>query len=210
MRRCGNVEIEIFTAVRRMGRMKSMRPEWLLLMLLPGCTALPPGQADRPLFGGSAPVSFLISSDRPVSVRELSRVARAVRPYKQLSAAEIAEIQDEVRRVVDDLVAAELAGQTPSAPRQQQARARVLKRVGPQVAVQLPTRDQRPAVAFAKLENGEVRVTPTAFEIDKPAEQLAPDAEVTTLEGSPARLLTPSHWDPRSMQPRKRRSVRFR
>lgn len=194
-----------------MGRMKSMGPGWLILILLPGCTTLPPGQADRPLFGSSsAPVSFIISSDRPVSVRELSRVARAVRPYKQLSAAEIAEIQDEVRRVVDDLVAAELAGQTPSPPRQQQARARVLKRVGRQVAVPLPTHDQRPAVAFAKLENGEVRVTPTAFEIDKPAEQLTPDAEVTTPEGSPARLLTPSHWDPHSMQPRKRRSVRFR
>lgn len=68
---------------------------------------------DKPLFGRSKPATFIIETDRAVNVRELVRIARVLRVYRQLTPSEMRAVEQQLRKAVDDLVAVELQSMQP-------------------------------------------------------------------------------------------------
>lgn len=141
--------------------------------------------------------TYLITSDQPLSVRQLVRTARVIAEYRQLTPAEITQIQRRLSRIFEDMVTAELqamqrdAEARPELPRptRRDARARVIQRLGPEFALPLLTLDNRSVVAFGRVTREAVEVTKTAFEIDAPVASLPAGAAIKTAEGQKATLV---------------------
>lgn len=140
--------------------------------------------------------TFLITTDKPLGVRQLVRTARVIAEYRQLTRDEIAEIQRRLSRIFADMVSAELelmrrepASASSSRPTRALARARVLTRLGPDFALPLLTPDNRSVVTFGRITGDGIEVIRTAFEIDAPVSTLPAGAEVTTPDGRSAMLV---------------------
>jgi hypothetical protein len=167
------------------------------VMLLTGC--------DSPT-GSSTGMSYLLTTDETVDLRQLVRVARVIGPYQQLTAADMQRIRTRLQDVLDDLVSVEIgqmereekarvkAGKPPSPPRtaeqmRQTARERVLARLGKDLALPLLTSDNRSAVAFGKVTGTGLEVTATAYEVDLPRSELKAGTTVKNAQGAEAKVV---------------------
>jgi hypothetical protein len=83
--------------------------------------------------------------------------------------------------------AAEL--QRLEATMKQQARERVMARLGKDLALPLRTEDQRSVIAIGRMTGEQFQVTSKAYEIDVAVSKLASGAVVTTLEGGKAKVV---------------------
>lgn len=143
-----------------------------------------------------AEMSYIISTDEVVSVRQLVKTARVLRAYRQLTAVELREISLRLSRIFEALVDAELeqlrvqakAERRPM-PTRALARQQVVQRVGRILALPILTSETQSAVAFGKITDSAVELTPTAYEVDRPIVQLAPGGEIHTPEGQKATLV---------------------
>lgn len=171
-----------------------------LAAALAGCAAPADrtGDLDAPIFGSAHPTTFVISPESgTVHARDLATVARVLRRYKTLSAAEQALVKSSVARRLNALVALEVhrlvQAQAPErralqqlpdralaarrlaaldAAVQQEAAERVAQRLGRLLAVPLKTSDNRSAVAYARVGTQGVEIARDADEIDRPIASL--------------------------------------
>jgi hypothetical protein len=178
----------------------------LLTLLLAGCASPSRG-----------PITFLIETDRPLGVREVARIARVLGSYKQLTPTEMAHATIRLRRAINDLVEIEYqrlkreAASPPCAkstvrpskpaplvakalPRdlRAEARANVLSRLGTELALPMLNAENRSVVMFGSLSNGQIDLTPTAYEIDHVAGQALPvGGQIARKDGIRATLVQP-------------------
>ncbi len=182
------------------------------------------------MFGHTKPTAFVIDTDRTVSAHELAHFAKVIRVYKELTPADVAEIQRRLKKGVDDLVAVEWQSMQPQLIKQKQgletkhqrkleavkadpaekaklvaaheaalqkledaarrvARERVLARLGKELALPMPTKDDRSVVAFGRMEGEQFEVTSKAYEIDVAAGKLRSEAKIAKQDGGKATLV---------------------
>jgi hypothetical protein len=141
--------------------------------------------------------SFIISStEGQVGVRQLVRTARVLREYRQLTAAEIEQVQQRLTAIFGQLVdveyqrlQAEAKRLGLPAPKRKDAEAAVRKQLGKVLALPILTTDQRSVVAFGQLTPGATQVTRMAYEVDAPVAQLQTGSQVQALDGAKATLV---------------------
>lgn len=164
---------------------------------------------DAPMFGSSRPTTFVVApADGIVHARDLAKVARVLRRYKTLDAAERALVKSAVGRRLRGLIALEVKRvevkyqaerqairqirDKPTAKKRlavlettirREAVARVAERLGNLVAVPLKTSDNRSVVAFAKVSASGIEVAADAGEIDRPIASLVNGEGVQTEGG---------------------------
>jgi hypothetical protein len=157
----------------------------------------PSTDLDEPIFGSSHPTTFVVSpNDGVVHGRDLAKVARVLRRYKTLDAAERALVKSSVAKRLNGLIALEvqrvevrhrteraeiarLPDRAAAATRlaelqatiRREATENVIRRLGNLVAVPLKTSDNRSAVAFARIGKT-IEVAADAGEIDRPIASL--------------------------------------
>jgi len=201
-------------------------PRYFLIggsLLLAGCAAGPmtgdPTDLDQPMFGRNQDTTYFMQpSSGQVKVRDLAAIARVIRRYKTLEAAEKELIKLAVRRKIDGMIALE-ARIVEQQPRIQQARKRIAamsdrkvaaietkkldeevlreaaKRVADRLAnlaaVPVKTAENRSIVAFAKVSDGQVQVANAAYEVDVPRSALTAGAKVPLPPEAVAQLGTP-------------------
>ena len=168
-----------------------------------------PSDLDGPVFGSSRPTTFVVApADGNVHVRDLAKIARVLRRYKTLDAAERALVKTTVGKRLQGLIAIEvqrieinyraqreqisrLPDKAVAAKRlaeldrtiNREAIARVAERLGQFIAVPLKTSDNRSAVAFAKISGTGIEVARDAGEIDLPIAALVDGEGVKTETG---------------------------
>lgn len=169
-----------------------------LCILLFGCaTSSKPGTS-------SGPITYIVTSEEELQVRDLVRTARVLSRYRDLNNLEMADIQKRLTRIFDELVTVELetlrkqeavratkAGRQPRPVTRADAREQLLQRLGKDLVLPVLTNENHSVVAFGRITGDGVQVTRTTFEIDQPAADLPPGSIVTTKEGSKATVITP-------------------
>lgn len=71
----------------------------------------------------------------------------------------------------------------------EEARDRVLARLGNELALPLRTSDNRSVVAFGRMDGEQLQVTSKAYELDVAAQNLKSEAKITASDGSKATLV---------------------
>lgn len=175
------------------------------LLLLVGCKQVRPGtDPDAPMFGSAKTNStFLVSSEEPVGVDELARIARIIGPYRQLQPQEMTALELRLERELNRLVEIEYQQmlkeeKSGNLPRQyggkkvtrETARERLLARLGKDLALPLLTSDNRSAVVFSRISKGDIKISPTAYEIQHSATDDLPQ-QVITPSGFKATVIDP-------------------
>jgi hypothetical protein len=170
---------------------------------------------DEPIFGSSHRTVYTLgSTDEVMHARDLAKVARVLRRYKTLEAAERALVKSsvatrlhglvalevqrvevryraaraEIARLPDRAVAAQRRAELDEAIRRE-ATENVIKRLGNLVAVPLKTSDNRSAVAFARIGGNTIEVAADAGEIDRPIASLIEGEQVRSERGQTASFI---------------------
>ncbi len=203
----------VFRAVRP-HRARLLAGSAALLSLVASCATRPATSTDldEPLFGSSDPTTYIVApATGAIHVQDLAKVARILRRYKTLEAAERALVKSSVAKRLDGLIAlevqrvevryraarAEISGIADRAVASQrlaelnekirrEATASVIQRLGNLVAVPLKTSDNRSAVAFARIGGETIAVAADAGEIDRPIASLVEGERVQTAAGQTA------------------------
>ncbi|HEV7401497.1 MAG TPA: hypothetical protein VGO11_01170 [Chthoniobacteraceae bacterium] len=170
---------------------------------------------DAPIFGPSHPTTYIVApTDDVVHARDLAKVARILRRYKTLEAAERALVKSSVAKRLNGLIALEvqrvevrhraeraeisrLPDRAEAAKRlaalnetiRREATENVIKRLGNLVAVPLKTSDNRSAVAFARIGGKTIEVAADAGELDRPIASLIEGERVQTEVGRTAAFM---------------------
>jgi hypothetical protein len=200
---------------------------WLLFpisgMLLTGCASGPasgdPTDLDQPMFGENKDTTFFMNTPSgQMKIRDLAAIARVLRRYKTLEAAEKELIKLAVRRKIDGMVALE-ARIIEAEPRIVQARKRiatipdrkvaaveskkldeevlreaarrVADRLANLAAVPVKSAENRSIVAFAKISDGQVQVAANAYEVDAPPGAATAETKVPLPADAVAQLGAP-------------------
>ena len=163
-----------------------------------------PGDLDRPLFGSSTETRFFLSpASGEIKIRDAVAVAKVLRRYRDLDAAEKALVKLAVRRHFDGLVALELRkleqmqvvererirrlpdavarkreDEALSAKLYAQAARSVAARLDGLLAVPVKTATNQSVVAFARIVSDDVRVADAAYELDVPLSKVGPNTKV--------------------------------
>ena len=138
-----------------------------------------------------------------MDVDELATVARIIGPYRQLTPAEMMDVERRLERALDRLVDLEMQEMEKERKRaplssplrkrvvtREAARQRVIDRLGKDLALPLITSDNRSAVVFGRVSNDKVKLSSTAYEIDqKPVKDTF--QKVTTPSGGSAVVVDP-------------------
>ena len=173
-----------------------------------------PTDLDGPMFGGNGRTDFVIAPEADVvNARDLAKVARVLRKYKTLDAAEQALVKMAVSKRLKGIIALEIQRIEPKYRAQREAirrlpdkadaarkmasldaqiRAEALRSIAArlaEVAVPLKTSDNRSAVAFARVRGEEVLVAVEASEIDRPLASLEEQTRVERGAGKVASFL---------------------
>jgi hypothetical protein len=191
----------------------------LTAVLISGCTPSPmsgdPTELDQPMFGRNQDTTYFMQpKSGQVKVRDLAAIARVIRRYKTLEAAEKELIKLAVKRKIDGLIAleAKIIERQPqivqarkriaAMPDRKQAAVetkkldeevmrlaaqRVADRLANLAAVPVKTAENRSIVAFAKVSEGQVQVAGGAYEVDTPG-SLQAGAKVTPPSEAVAEL----------------------
>ena len=128
------------------------------------------------------PTTYLISSDQELSVQQLARTARILSRYRDLTDAELAQVERRLQRVFEDMVSLEFQQMVKAEARRAKAegrpvkritradaRAQLLDRLGKDLALPVLAEENHSVVAFGRVQEGKVEVTRTAYQIDTPA-----------------------------------------
>jgi len=156
--------------------------------------------ADEPIFGSRHPTTFIVAPlGSRLHARDLVAVARVLRFYKTLDAAERALLKTAVVHRLNALVALEIQRVILERPPQSlgfrnaelysEARDRVLQRLGKLIAIPLKTSDSHFSVAFARLNKGIIEVVADTSEIDQRVETLIEGNGVRTVGGEIATVM---------------------
>jgi hypothetical protein len=179
------------------------------LLLLSGCagpTGGDPTELDQPMFGRNRETTFFMQTPTgQVKARDLAAIARVIRKYKTLEAAEKELIRLAVKRKIDGLIALEAriieneprvkaarkriaampdrraaAGETKRLDEEilREAARRVADRLANLAAVPVKSAENRSIIAFAKVADGQVQVADNAYEVDTPPAVLGGGAKV--------------------------------
>lgn len=171
-------------------------------LVLAGCESPDGSSADEfgAALGDSGETRFVISlKEGQAHARDLAGVARVLRRYKRLDAAEQALIRSRVAQRLDGLVALEV-DRIAQQPQYRAARAEIRRipnpavaarkaaeldasiraaamrslreRLGGLVATTVTGPDNKSAVAFARISGDGVKVEPTAWELDRDPDSL--------------------------------------
>jgi hypothetical protein len=181
---------------------------WLLALNLGGLLSLNSCQhpvteeaADQPLFAGRQRTTFVVTSDRPVTVQQLGRMAKIIGPYRQLGPVELATIKLKLEDEIADLVEVEFSAlekaeqAKPKAQRRSTrdlrslARERVLARLGRDLVMPLLTSDNRSAVVFGRLKDSQFEIVDTAYELDRPLATIPTGSALPKPDGGSAILI---------------------
>ncbi len=173
---------------------------------------------DAPMFGGSRPTTYFIAPTSDViHARDLAAVARVLRRYKTLDAAERALVRSSVSRRLQGLIAFEVK-RIEQLPRYRAARAEIRKlgdlrlaatrsaqldgeiraeamralarRLGGMVATPVRGADNRSAVVFSRIDGDRVAVRDAAYEIDRPIASLTEGSRVEDASGTAATFVS--------------------
>lgn len=170
-----------------------------IAVLIAGCATGPEGdptELDQPLFGRNRDTTFFMTTPSgQVKVRDLAAIARVLRRYKTLEAAEKALIKLAVQRKIDGMIALEAriiereprivqarkriaampdrktaAAETKKLDEEvfREAARRVADRLANLAAVPVKSAENRSIIAFAKVSDGQVQVAANAYEVDTP------------------------------------------
>ncbi len=176
------------------------------LLVLPACTAptVDTTELDQPLHRGTGETRVIISpSSGVIKIRDAVAIAKVLRRYRDLDAAEKELVKLAVRRHFDGLVALEarrleqqFAGERqrisripdPALRRREdaalsarlyaQAARNVAEKLEGLQAVPVKTSTSQSVVAFARVVSGDVRVADAAYELDVPLARVGPDTKV--------------------------------
>ena len=185
------------------------------ILVLSGCFApVDTTDLDRPLLKPGEETKFALSLPTgDVKIRDAVAVAKVLRRYRDLTAAEKALVKLAVRRHFDGVVALELRkleqanvaerqriSRMPVAADRQAADAalsarlraeaiRLASRLEGLVAVPLKTATNQSVLAFARVVSDDVRVADAAYEIDAPMSKVGPDTKVVVAAQKADRAL---------------------
>lgn len=189
-------------------------------LILSGCASGPatgdPTELDQPMFGRNRETTFFMSTPTgQVKVRDLAAIARVIRKYKTLEAAEKELIKLAVKRKIDGMIALEariienepqvkaVRKRIAAMPDRKaaavesrkldeevfrEAARRVADRLANLAAVPVKSAENRSIVAFAKVADGQVQVADNAYEVDAPPAALAAGAKVALPPEAVAQL----------------------
>ena len=180
-----------------------------VLLLLSGCvgpTDGDPTELDQPMFGRNRETTFFMQTPTgQVKARDLAAIARVIRKYKTLEAAEKELIRLAVKRKIDGLIALEAriienelrvkaarkriaampdrraaAEETKKLDEEilREAARRVADRLANLAAVPVKSAENRSIIAFAKVADGQVQVADNAYEVDTVPAALGGGAKV--------------------------------
>lgn len=185
-------------------------PALLSVLLLSSCVSNPtsgdPSDLDQPMFGSNKDTTyFMAPRGGALKVRDLAAIARVIRRYKTLEAAEKELIKLAVRRKIDGMIALEAhiieaEQRTVQARRRiaampdrkaasaesrkldeevlREASRRVAQNLAGLAAVPVKAAENHSLIAFAKVSDGQVQVAGGAYEVDAPAATVAAGTKV--------------------------------
>jgi hypothetical protein len=169
----------------------------IAMVTLSGCsTPSDPAELDRPLFGGEETRFVMQPGSGELRLRDAVAIAKVLRKYRDITAAEKALIKLAVRRHIDGLVALELRKlEQEAAPERARIRKladpvarkqadaeldakllaeaarRVAAKMDKLLAVPLRTSSPQSVVSFARVVSDDIRVADAAYELDLPRNQ---------------------------------------
>ena len=173
---------------------------------------------DAPIFGGSKPTTYVLAPKSDViHARDLAAVARILRRYKTLDAAERALVRSSVSRRLDALIALEVRS-LEQTPRIRIARAEIRKiadrrvaaartaaldadirseamralgrRLGGMIATPVRGSDNRSAVVFSRIDGARIMVQDSAYELDRPLASLTEGSSIQSRSGEVAKFVS--------------------
>lgn len=181
----------------------------LCLAALACCTAPPDTTVlDQPLLTKNEETRFALSpSSGEIKLRDAVAIAKVLRKYRDLDAAEKALVKLAVRRHFDGLVALEvrkleqantaqrerIRGIADPVARQQadaalsakllaEASRLVAARLGGLLAVPMKTATNQSVVAFARVVSDDIRVADAAYELDVPTNKIGPQTKIAAAD----------------------------
>ena len=145
---------------------------------------------------------YTITSDRPLSIGELADSARVIAKFRELDEFELADLEERLSRVLEGLVAVEretLQQAENQLARKQRRPARkitlseakksLLDRLGTELALPMVAGQNRSVVAFGRVDGDNVKVSKTAYEVDRELSRLNTGATITNAEGQSVPLV---------------------
>ncbi len=185
------------------------------LLALASCTApLDTTELDLPLSTRGATTFALSPSSGEIKIRDAVAIAKVIRRYRDLDAAEKALIKLAVRRHFDGLVALEVRKlEQASAPERQrisripdatarktadadlsakllaEAARRVAAKLNGLLAVPMKTSTSQSVVAFARVVSDDIRVADAAYELDVPLGKVGPGTKIAAADAPEDRAL---------------------
>jgi hypothetical protein len=192
-------------------------------LMLSGCATGPttgdPTELDQPVFGRNTDTTFFMNTPTgQMKLRDVAAIARVLRRYKTLEAAEKALIKLAVERKIDGMISLEAriiereqrivqarkriaaipdrkvaAVESKKLDEEvlREAARRVADRLANLAAVPVKSAENRSIVAFAKISDGQVQVAANAYEVDTPPGAAAAGTKVALPSDAVAQLGAP-------------------
>ena len=190
----------------------------LLLLALTGCETVPvgdPTELDGPMFGGKKDTNFYMMPETgTLRLRDVATVARVIRKYKTLAAAEKELLRRSAQMQFNGLITLEIQRLEPKyepikraarrnlsadaarkkvaeieSAQQKEALRNIAARMGESIALPVSTGENKSLMAFASVGNGRVEVADALYEIDVPIAKLPAKSTISGPKGEVATLL---------------------
>ncbi len=189
------------------------------LLVLAGCETTPTGDPtdlDGPIFGGRKETQFYMMPEKgELRLRDVAVVARVLRKYRTLAAAEKELIRRSAQLQFSGLVALEIQRLEPkyeplkqaarrSLPpeqarkkvaeldqaQQREALQNIAAKMGNSFALPVASAENKSLMAFATQENGKVQVADALYEVDVPVASIPAKSGVSGPNGEVAAVLS--------------------
>ena len=178
-------------------------------LILSSCTApLDTTELDHPMGSSTGEVKFIMSPESgELKIRDAVAIAKVLRRYRDLDAAEKALVKLAVRRKFDGLVALEYrkleqanaherqrirripdvaerkqADDALTAKLLAEAARRVSAQLGGLLAVPMKTSTSQSVVAFARVVSDDIKVADAAYELDAPQGKIGPQTKIAAAD----------------------------
>jgi len=153
----------------------------------------------------SGTVSYTLTTSDAVEVRDLERAAKVLARHRDLTPTELAAVTAELTRIFETMVTVELQSMQ-RAERQlakverrkvrvitrEDARQRLLQRLGNDLALPVLRNESRSTVVFGRIDQNGVSVSNEAWTTDRPVTDLPAGSRISPSKGSDAALLPAS------------------
>ncbi|MEQ1751835.1 MAG: hypothetical protein ABL974_20605 [Prosthecobacter sp.] len=189
------------------------------LIVLAGCQTSPTGDPtalDGPIFGGRKETQFYMMPEKgDLRLRDIAVVARVLRKYRTLAAAEKELIRRSAQLQFSGLVALEIQRLEPkyeplkqaarrSLPpeqarkkvaeldqaQQREALQNIAAKMGNTFALPVTSAENKSLMAFASQENGKVQVADALYEVDVPVASIPSKSGVSGPNGQVASVMS--------------------